>query len=309
MNDTIQKTGVTTSELMLTLSKEGLAYQELLQQCENVVFTNDNLEAERIKLTNIQKLETKIKNMVNPHTSAWQGWNDSRRSILDPVTELKVRKSAEFKKKADENAAIAAKAEAEKQRITGIKSAIDVFFLGQSQAIAAAKTPEELVKIEKLIGSHKANSSRYQEFLPVMVAKAVNLTELIKVQKEAIKILTALNRKEMASGDDAEILELREQQEQIQQTLEQTKINVQEKAISMATQADVVEPEVVLAKEAKPRLSKWYWQMVDEKAATKAGLTTVIPNKEKIDALLKEKREAETECTENGIRYYIEKSY
>ena len=142
-----------------------------------------------------------------------------------------------------------------------------------------------------------------------MAQKASNLTELIKVQKEAIKILTALNRKEMASCDDAEILELREQQEQIQATLEQTKINVQEAAISMATQADVVEPEVMVAEAPKARRTSWRWEMVDARAATKAGLTLVIPDKENIDLILAEKRKLETECTENGIRYYQERSY
>jgi len=316
MNDTqVQKTDVTTSELILGLSKEGLAYQELLQECENIVFTNENLNEQRPKLQGIQKLESKIKGLENPHTAKWQAWNESRRSILEPVTELKNRKSAEFKKKADENSAAAAKAEAEKQRVAGIKSAIDTFFLEQSQAIAAAKTPEELVRIEKLIGSHKANSSRYQEFLPVMIAKAANLTELIKVQKEAIKILTALNRKEMASGDDAEILELREQQEQIQATLEQTKITVQEKAIGMATQADVVEAEVVVAEAPKARRTAFKWEIVDEKAAVKKGWAknmVVQTDAGLIDNFLQQNKGSITDeagFIEGGVRFFLQKSY
>jgi hypothetical protein len=65
----------------------------------------------------------------------------------------------------------------------------------------------------------------------------------------------------------------------------------------------------VVAEAPKARRTSWKWEMVDEKAATKAGLTLVIPNKEKIDELLKEKRENETELTENGIRYFIHKEY
>jgi hypothetical protein len=145
-----------------------------------------------------------------------------------------------------------------------------------------------------------------------MAQKASNLEELIKVQKEAIKILTALKGKEMAAeaiGDDETVLALREQQEGFTAKLEQTKIDVQESAISMATQADVIEPEIIVLIAPKARRTSWKWDVVDLKAAQKAGLTVTVIDLEKVDEILKEKRKEENECTENGIRYFIEKSY
>jgi len=313
-NDTIQKTDLTQAQIILSLSKDGLAYQQLLQDAENIKVTRDNINQERLKVTILRKLKTKIEGLENPHTAAWADWNEKRRSLLTPVKTILAEKEGDVKLIADELAEENRKAEADKQRKAGINQAIDTFFLEQSQAIAAAKTPEELVRIEKLIGSHKANSSRYGEFLPLMVQKASNLTELIKVQKEAIKILTALNRKEMASGDDAEILELREQQEQIQATLEQTKINVQEAAISMATEADVVEPEVVVADAPKPRRQSWTWDVVNIKETQKKMpawviLTVDIP---KVDEYLRVKKAEGFDGEEfefAGIRFFLQKSY
>jgi hypothetical protein len=308
---TVATIDLTKAELTLQLSKEGLAYQDLLQQAENVVFTKDNLNEERTALISLRKVKSKLDAMENPHTKAWKGWNESRKSLVDPVAAVLQKKESEFRKLANEIAAENAKIEAEKQRKAGILAEIDSFFINQSQAIAAATTLEELVRIQKLIGSHKA-AARYGEYLPLMVQKASNLEELIKVQKEAVKILSSLNRQEKAAeaiGDDETVLAMRELREGTMQVIEQTKIDVQESAINMATQADVVEPEVVVAEAPKARRTSWQWEMVDEKAATKANLTLVVPDEKKIGEILKEKRKLETECTENGIRYYQERSY
>ena len=43
----MQSPEIVKAELTLALSKEGLAYQTLLQECENVIFTNDNLNEKR----------------------------------------------------------------------------------------------------------------------------------------------------------------------------------------------------------------------------------------------------------------------
>ena len=185
---------IVKAELTLSLSKEGLAYQAILQECEDVVFTNDNLNEKRDCLVNLRKVKSKLAAIENPFTERWKNWNTSKKSLADPVDELLGRKESEFKKKAAENAAAEKKIEDEKIRVKSIKDSIDNFFIAQSQAIAGAINPEELVRIEKLIGSHKANSSRYAEFLPIMAEKAANLTDLIKAQKIALKELEGLKQ-------------------------------------------------------------------------------------------------------------------
>lgn len=309
MTDTtaVATTDLTKAELTLALSKEGLLYQIILQACENVVFTNDNLNEQREKLTGLRKLKTKLEAMENPHTKAWGDWNKSRKSLLDPAVNLLARKDAEFSKKAKENADAAAKVEAEKQRKAGILAEIDSFFINQSQAIAAAQNPEELVRIEKLIGSHKANSSRYAEFLPLMAAKAANLTDLIKTQKIALKELEWLKTAENAAneiGDDQAILDSREAQEEITAKISENRETVQEKAIHMAINSEVTEVEVIAPVAPKPRRTSWKYEAVDMKAAFKAGLTLIVVDEEKVGEILVQKRKDEIECTENGIRYY-----
>jgi hypothetical protein len=300
---------ITKAQITLSLSKEGLVYQNLLQECEDVKFTNDNLNEKRDCLINLRKVKSKLAAMENPFTERWKGWNASKKSLADPVDELLSRKEAEFKKKADENAAAAKKIEDDKIRVKGIKDAIDTFFLEQSQAVANTSEPSEIVRIEKLIGSNKANKTRYAEFLPLLVEKADILAELIKDKKTALRELEALNEAENNATDDQTVLDILEKKEQVEAKIEQTKNDVQEKALKMATEAEIVEPEIMIAEAPKPRLSKWSYEIIDIKQAEKAGLTLTVIDEKKVKEILAKKREDETECTENGIRYFILRKY
>lgn len=147
-----------------------------------------------------------------------------------------------------------------------------IFFIEQSQAIAAAAEPSELVRIEKLIGSHKANSSRYAEFLPLMAAKAANLTDLIKQQKIALKELEGLKSAENAAneiGDDQAVLDSREAQEQITAKISENREVVQSEAISMATNSTVTEVEVITPVAPKPRRQSWKWRVCNLQTTAK----------------------------------------
>ena len=193
---------IVKAQLTVALSKEGLAYQNLLQACENVTFTKDNLNEERTVLKDLRKVKSNLAGMTNPHTAAWQQWNAARKSLADPVDALLTKKEGEFSKISKEIAAENARIEAEKARVKGIKDAIDTFFLEQSQAVANTSEPSEIVRIEKLIGSHKANKTRYAEFLPLLVEKADILADLIKDKKSALRELEALQEAENNATDD-----------------------------------------------------------------------------------------------------------
>lgn len=297
---------ITKAELTLALSKEGLAYQTLLQECEDVVFTKDNLNDERTALVNLRKVKSKLAAAENPYTEKWAAWNAARKSLVDPVAALLTKKEGEYKKIAAELAEEARKAEAEKQLKAFRLSEIDNFFIAQSQAVANATTPEEIVRVEKLIGSHR-RASRYDGFYDVMDSKAANLTDLIKSQKEAIKKLQSLKQAENAAnekGDDQAVLDSREAQEQITAKISENREVVQSEAISMATNSTVTEVEVIVPAAPKPRRTSFKYEIVDEKQAAKAGLMKLVPDEEKIDAIFVEKRKTGIECTENGVRYY-----
>ena len=311
-NQTIEKPQSLTpeivkAELQLSLSKEGLAYQQLLQECENVVFTRDNLNDERTALVNLRKVKSKLEGFDNPFTERWKNWNSAKKSLVEPVSELLARKEGEYRKIAAELAEEYRKAEAENQRKAAILSEIDNFFIAQSQAIANATEPQELVRIEKLIGSHRGNQSRYGEYLRLMSQKSSNLTDLIKNRKEAIKKLEALKTAEKAAelaGDDQTVLDSREAQEQLLAKISEIGEVVQTEAINMAVNSGVVEPEILTPAAPKPRRVSYKYQIIDEKVAAKAGLMKLVPDEEKIDAILAGKRKDGIECTENGIRYY-----
>ena len=308
---------VTKAELTIALSKEGLQYQQLLQEGENLKFTKDNLVEQGASLKTLRSVQKKLGDIENPYTANWKAWNEARKSLVDPIADLLKRKEAEYRALALEIEADKKKAEQERLRIAGIRESINSFFIAQSQAIAGAKTLEELTGIEKLIGSHKANSSRYAEFLPELVEKASLLTPLIKTQKESIKKLEALKAAENAAneaGDDQAVIDARESQELLTDKIQEMSIKVQEKAIGMATKADVVEPEMVMLQSVAARRSIWTWEVVDIKETQKKmpNFVDLTPNKEKIDEYLKAKKAegiSGDEFTVFGIKFYLKRTF
>lgn len=327
-NTAVAPIDLTKAELQLSLSKEGLAYQTLLQQCEDVKFTRDNLNEERTSLINLRKVKSKLESISNPWTARWSAWNEARRSLVEPVAVLLTKKEKEFRKISLEIEEEIREAEAEKQRKAGILAEIDSFFINQSQAVAGAATLGELVRVQKLIGSHKA-ASRYGEYLLLVAQKASNLEKLIKVQKESIKILTALKGKEMALesiGDDEAVLALRELQEVFTAKLELQRIDVQETAISMAVTPTDGYVDVIAPAAPKPRRQTWAWEVNDDiisgEIMYRSGIKRVakaMPSwveqkiiSKRVDDYL-DARKAEgiegDEFEHNGVRFFIKKSY
>lgn len=312
----------TKAEMTLALSKEGMAYQNLLQEGEDVVFTEDNVNEERSCIVNLRKVKKSLEDVVNPYTEKWQGFNAAKKSLLDPVLLLLTKKNNECKKVAQQIDEKNRKIKAENDRKDRIKTEIDTFFLDQSQAIAGAKTSEDLVSIEKRIGSHKANKSRYEEFLPTLIEKADELTPLIKTQKEAIKKLEDLKKQEEAalkSGDDQAVLDARDAQEAVTQKIDENKIVAQETAIGMTQSAGVSNggyARPVTSAAPKARRTTWEMEMKDLKELLKKSpdLLDMTLNKEKAKVILKTLKdsgqlEGKTEITLNGVRYFEEKSY
>jgi len=309
---------VTKAELQIALSKEGLQYQQLLQEGENLTFTKDGLVEQGASLKTLRVVQTKLDKMVNPYWKQYKAWNDAKASLITPVADVLKRKEAEYRKLAEEIAADQRRAEQEKERVSGIKQAIDSFFIAQSQAIAGAKTLGELTAIEKIIGSHKANKARYAEFLPDLVGKAENLTPLIKQQKDNIRKLEAVKEAEAKateSGDDQAVLNAMEAKESLQNKFDEVNIKAQEQAVGMATRVEtVVVPEVVLPAAPKPRRQVWTYESTDINETLKKmpNFVDLTLNKEKVDEYLKAKKaegiEGE-EFTVFGIRFFILKSF
>lgn len=314
----------TKAELTLALSKEGLIYQNLLQQGELVKFTKDNLAEVPTPLTSLRKVKKQFGEMKNPYTESWQGWNEAKKSLVDPVDELIKKKEGEYRKVHAEVEAENKKIADEKQRVDTIALAIDTFFLDQSQVIAAATTTQQLVSIEKLIGSHNGNKSKYQEFLPDLIKKSEELTPLIKKQKQHIKDLEESKQKEfdaLKSGNDQAVLDAREAQEAITQKIDEGKIVAQETAINMAaapTQGSYSGSSYQIPTATKKaRRSSWKAEIINKEVAMKKSshLLRVELDPEKISDSIKTLKEAGVLKDENspyevnGIKYYLDKSF
>lgn len=280
---------------------------------ENVAETQKKIQRVRAFIRTLGDIKTKGK---EPALTECRYWDKAYNDILTPLQLSLSSKEQQLQTIVDKIAEENRLKEIERQRVDGIKREIDNFLLQQSNIIANATTPEQLITIEKTIGSHKGNKPRYQEFLPELVERSNELTPLIKKQKEFIKELEELKRQkeEAAKADnDRLLLELQEKEALVQHSIEGGKINVQETAIRMA-----IEPEIITVQPQqqaiKYRRQSWKWEVVNMKELYKKmpHLVELIPNKEKIDDLLATKKgdgslKDTEDITIGGVRFFLEK--
>lgn len=295
-------------------------YQEALDALSSFEVTEDTLSQAQEKVKNARKFSKTIEEIKTkgkaPALQECKWWDNAFNSLQSPLTsvisdvEKKINDVA--RKVAEENQ----RKERERLRIEGIKKSIEEFVFEQTRNIASAKTDTELVAIEKLIGSHKANKSRYEDLLPTLVERCEELTPIIKKQKEHIRELNEIERKKQEAlqiEDDRTVLELEEKQDLIQSSIDETKIIIQETAIESAISSNyIIEVKEVLVT-PKPRRTTWEMEIVDEKKAFNSGMLVCEINKEKAKAQLEVVKQTlpkdQEEMTINGIRYYQNKIY
>lgn len=298
----------------LTLQK----YQGALQKLLDFKVTEDNISETQELLKEGRKTITVFKKIHKEGKApAWdicKYWDNVLNSVSDPYEEALGKKDKELQKVTAKVAADNLRKKQEKDRVDGIKKEIDNFILNQSQVIAGATKTEQLVTVEKLIGSHKGNTSRYQEFLPDLVEKCNELTPLIKKQKGFIKELEDLERQAIEAkknDDDRKMLELEERHSEVVNAIEEKKIEVQETAINFATRPDAVTtPEPVMTK-LTPRRRSWDFEIVDERKAFLAGMLVTELNKEKVKAKLNEIKDTMDgdSMIVDGIKYFYKIVY
>lgn len=297
----------------LTLIK----FQTSLQSFIDWKVTQDNVpesQQETKKARGLVKSLQDIKGRLKkPALDECDMWEAAFKSFLTPLQEALNKKDAELQEISKKIAAENLRKQQEKDRVERINKEIDNFILDQSKKIAEATTPDQLVTVEKLIGSHKANTSRYQEFLPKLIERCGELTPMIKTQKELIKSLAEVEaQKKIAEkeGDDRALLELQEKGEAITDSIEEKKIQVQETAIFQATRPDeITTPEPVMTA-LKPRRRSWAFDIVDEKRAFAAGMLVCELNKEAVKVKLEHIKTTmgdKKEVVVDGIKYsYVE---
>jgi len=322
MNDTqVQKTDVTLtpeivkSKLQIALTKAEQSIQALNDAESRLVYNEDNLEPIKAFIESCKKAEKIVdderKLLKEPYLQGGRAVDDGAKLLSNDLNLVKVKASEKYNTLCREVERKQKEAAAETLRVNTIRQQMNDFKTAYAVKISDAKTSAELVSLERMINLETANKNRYMEFLEEFKTDCGAIRSLLAAQKETVRKLEELEKEAVLAsknGSDERILEIMEEKEGLEAKIAEKAINIQEEAVSQASKP-TESATVILPIIPKGGRRLWKYEILDEKAANKAGLMKLVPDDEKIEAILKDKRENETEVTENGIRYYIEKRF
>lgn len=313
------------------LTKKG--YEEALQKLTDFKVTEDNIGEAQNKILRGRRFLNNDFEAIKTTGKAdalaeCRMWDKAFNELQKPLAAELEKKQVDLNRIASELAEKKVIADREKARVDDIRSTIDNFLMEQAQIIAVAKTPGELVTIEKVIGSHKGNKSRYADFLPDLVTGCEKLVPLIKTQKEIIRQLEELEankKKAEETQDDKTLMELEDKKEILQSRMEENKVVVQDVAITEAESRGQVITATPIHTTISARRTTWEVELVkkpgteelDPKELKKAfdmGLLicTIDPKKAKtvLDTLKSSgSLKGKTEIIVNGVRFFEKKIY
>lgn len=296
-----------------------LNYQTILQSVSGIQITKDNVNDDITKdARNALKALEDEKDKQSAEPLKWhKDIMEAYRSLKEPLQEAVNRVLADKKAVALRIQQETQQQLAEQTRINNAKSAIVTFTNKIATQIAEAKTDDDIVSIEKAIGSEKTKKNLYQEFLPDLITQCDALRPQIKDQKENIRKLQKIvadEQKAIESGDVVAMTEIKEKKEHIEAVIYETGIRIHETAFEQATNIDIVAPEVV---DTAPKgRTNWKWRVDDIKLLQKKmpHLVKLVPDEEAIAILLKTKKsdgslDGKMEETLFGLTFYNDKSF
>lgn len=318
-NDTLQTTILTPeivrSKLQIALTRVEKTIQNFHDREATLVYNEDCLEEIKEFIEDIKEakrlVDAERKRLKEP--SLIEGRNiDAGAKLVDgQLDEVLAKANIPYQKLCAEVERKRIEAEKEKQRVAAIREQMNSFKSTYAVKISDAKTSQELVALERMINLETANKNRYQEFLQEFADDCRAIRSLLADQKIKVRELEELERKAnlaAENGSDEEILQIMEKKEAVEAQIAEKKVNIQEEALKQAT-TPTETATVIIPMIPKGGRKLWRYEVVDWKAAQKAGLTKLVIDEEKVDARLKEIRESETELTENGIRYFMERRF
>lgn len=257
-------TEMVKAEIKLELSKTGTIYQTVLQKAENIKFDKDKLDADYAPLKELRAVVKQLKDKENPYTAAWQAWNSGRKDLLDPLNELLIKKTAEFKKLSDEVAAENEKIKKEEEDKIAKTELINNTILDFSAKIAAAATDKGIVTLEKAMGTEKSRKNTYGDYLPDLIARIDELKPIVAAKKEAIRNLGGLEKEAetaLNEGDDVKLESVETQKEETAAKVSELGTKIQETAIAGTRYYGGYSK--VAAPAPKPRRITCEWQIED----------------------------------------------
>jgi hypothetical protein len=297
-----------------------LNYQKVLQDAENINWTPENIKEDLLAQAKFvaSKLTEKKEIDKRPLIDAGKIYQAQYNSVFNPINDVISRKATERKLLADKLQREEDEALAEAERNNAIKRTIVHFVSEITNQITEADTDDKIVLSEKKVGSEMSRKSYYGIHINDLKEQCEALKPLIKKQKEYIRVLSSLNKgtdSAMQKGDDHTAVELRQQAEELKSVIDENKIRLQQLALQQVENSDSY---VGIPTISAPNASRttWKWRVDDLQLLFKKmpHLIDLIPNKEKIDAILKEKRESgqmngKREDKMFGITFYEEKTF
>lgn len=306
---------IVKGEILLSLTAAEQSIQLLHTAKSKLVLNEDNLPQIKKYLDDCDKI---AKIVEAERTKKKQPYLDNGRAVDAGAkllsTEVELAKKdvyATYSKLCADVEKRKAEAAKEELRKSTIRSTMSTFKTEMAVKVAAAETYAELVSLERLINLETANKSRYQEFQEEMKANVKDITSLVAAKKDAAREREGLGldgQEGAKNKPDEQILSDMDRKEELDTKISELNTKIVHTAVNQSTNSTPAEPEIILP-EIKGTRTYWKWELVDERAATKAGLTLVIPNKEVIEEILKQKRKDGIEIQENGIRYFQETKF
>lgn len=299
-------------------------YNKMLQGLKGMEITKDNLKESYPEFKEADKFIKSItewrKAQAKPFNDVDALFLEVSKEIIEPISEALTLLKTQVKIASEANAAEIAQAKKEQARVDLISSTMGQFINKVTADITLATTDDEIVLIQKLIGSEKSKKTFYAEFLHELVAKCDALTPTINEQKNRIRELNKFNEQfvqALKQNDSVKASELKDKIEETNAVLVENSIRLQERAFEQSltiTQTEVGQPEVNVA---KGKTTRWRWKVEDVELLHKKypQFTKIVTNDDEIEIFMRDQRELgtfKTDLTEimiKGITFYKEKYF
>lgn len=297
-------------------------YNKMLQGLQGMSVTKENLKSEYIEFKEADKFLKGItewrKAQAAPFNLVDALFLEVSKEISEPISVELQRLKVQVKAASDANAAEIAQARKEQERKDTIVKSIGTFINNCTTYIVTATTDDQIVLVQKRIGSEKSKKTFYAEYWQELADKCNSLDTLINQQKEKIRELKKLNEdfeQALKNNDDSKAAEIKDGIELANMELVENSIRLQEKAFDESLSISTVEIGQPDLNVVKGKSNRWRWRVDDLELLRKKSpeFTKIVVNEEKIDAFMKEQREAglfkteETEIQVKGVTFYKEK--
>lgn len=323
VNGSLMTPEIAKSKISVQLTKANLLIQSFQSRKDALILNEDeeNVEAVRKLLSDKRDAEKIIaeqhKIIKAPYLNAGKSIDNAKNEMLSLLDDAVSGIQSWYNDYCNEQNRKSAEQERKKENELRIMSGIESNVLDFSTKIAACKTREELISVERLINLEKSPSreTKYGEFHHFAISRYDEmLLPVIKEQKN--KIEQYENLKQLISKSDNPVIadELKEKAGNLENEILQNSVSVQERALkqslSPVSEYEEIIPEVISAG------STIICEIVDEKTVYQKhrellNVNLKMSEAKKLGATLREngKFDKNGECIYNGIKFKIERKW